>query len=274
MARLLKSMEDTAKANTDLVKSVQDGTINANRPADTGVAAGAVTLTNVSVKMDMGESAEERLVNFIQWTEEVEEKLTLAGVTDTTLMTRVALMWGGMELKEYTIQRAGVRIKAEQGPDQEALAQHTWEEAHRLIKDKMELGLNEAFATSKFRQCAQGQRTIDNWLKKLGAQAKTLRLGKCTCGHGYSDERAIRDVMVELTTDTKLRKDALSKDLTLDDLIREGKANELARSRNMVLEGGDKKIKKLQIDTETQKGRKVLLTIQGHSNRINMSEMY
>ena len=57
--------------------------------------------------------------------------------------------------------------------------------------------------------------------------------------------------MVELTTDTKLRKEALSKDLTLDDLIWEGEANELARSRNMVLEGGDKKIKKLQIDKDT-----------------------
>ena len=39
--------------------------------------------------------------------------------------------------------------------------------------------------------------------------------------------------MVEQTTDVKLRKDALIKDLSLiEDLIKEGEANELALTRN------------------------------------------
>ena len=43
--------------------------------------------------------------------------------------------------------------------------------------------------------------------------------------------------MVELTNDTKLRKDALSKDLFLAALLKEGEANELARSRAATVEG-------------------------------------
>ena len=77
---------------------------------------------------------------------------------------------------------------------------------------------------------------------------KTLRLHQCTCGHGYSEDRAIRDLMVELTNDPKLRKDALSKDLTLEQLLKEGEANELARRRASAVEG--KSVMQLSMDDD------------------------
>ena len=89
----------------------------------------------------------------------------------------------------------------------------------------------------KFRQQEQGHRSISNWYKDLKASVKTLRLKRCTCGQGYSEDRAIRDVMIELTNDSKLRKDGLSKDLSLADVLKEGEANELARSRAATVEG-------------------------------------
>ena len=46
----------------------------------------------------------------------------------------------------------------------------------------------------------------------------------------------MRDVMVERTTDSKLRKDGLSQDLDLQKLLQEGEANELARSRSATVE--------------------------------------
>ena len=101
----------------------------------------------------------------------------------------------------------------------------------------LEENINEAFAMFKFRQYAQGQQDIDTWYKKLKAAVKTLRLRDCSCGGGYSEDRAIRDVMVELTNDSKLRKDALTKDLSLTALLKEGEANELVRSRAATVEG-------------------------------------
>ena len=112
-----------------------------------------------------------------------------------------------------------------------------WAEALKKIETTMEGDINEAFAMFKFRQGAQQQQSIEVWYKKLRSAVKTLRLKECTCGHGYSEERAIRDIMVELTNNTKLRKDALSKDLSLAALLKEGEANELARSRTATVEG-------------------------------------
>ena len=96
----------------------------------------------------MGESSEERLMNFLEWKDEVDERLTVAGVADEQAKVRVALMWRGKEIKEYATQRAGMRLK--KVGNNEA---HKWEDAMKLIQTKMEAGLNQAFAMSKFRQC-------------------------------------------------------------------------------------------------------------------------
>ena len=114
----------------------------------------------------------------------------------------------------------------------------------------MEAGINEAFAMFKFRQNEQGSRGIYEWYKQLKATVKTLRLKQCTCGLGYSEERAIRDVMVALTADSKLRKDALSKDLSLDKLLKEGEANELARARAATVE--KKGVNKIELDEDEE----------------------
>ena len=214
---LLKSLQDMAKSNQDLVQAVQAGatapnvttpgvetTTTATTPQDT---AGAVALTNIKVPLDMGDSAEERLVNFHEWKEEIQDKLTVAGVLDGKRQTTIALMWGGRDLKIFAIEKAGV-VTQEFETAGVVTAADTWKEAITKIEKTMEEGINEAFAMYKFRQLAQGQRNITKWHKQLKSSVKTLRLSSCTCGHGYSEERAIRDIMVELTTDSKLRKDA------------------------------------------------------------------
>ena len=43
----------------------------------------------------MGRDAEERLVNFHEWREEVADKLEVAGVCNEKQKTTIALMWGG-----------------------------------------------------------------------------------------------------------------------------------------------------------------------------------
>ena len=132
---------------------------------------------------------------------------------------------------KFAIEKANVQLQMDGTPDE------GWPAAMKKIEDTMEKDINEYFATFKFRQNAQDQQSMDTWYKRLRAAVKTLRLQKCTCGLGYSEDRAIRDIMVELTTDSKLRKDGLSKDLSLTDLLKEGEANELARRRAKEVEG-------------------------------------
>ena len=85
MQALLKSFQDMAKANLDLVAEVKAGR---ERDASSSVEAtrtpqkdlpGAVAMTGIKVPLDMNCSAEERLVNFHEWKEEVDEKMAVAG---------------------------------------------------------------------------------------------------------------------------------------------------------------------------------------------------
>ena len=195
---------------------------------------GAVALTGIKIPLDMGRNAEERLVNFHEWKEDVEDRMAVAGIDNDEKKTTIALMWGGRDAKTFAVEKAGVQLKTVGHVNADS-----WMEAMKKIEDTMEAEINESFAMFKFRQQGQDQQGIETWHKKLKSVVKTLRLGHCTCGHGYSEERAIRDVMVELTTDSKLRKDGLSKDLSLDALMKEGIANELARSREATVEGSD-----------------------------------
>jgi hypothetical protein len=236
---MAKSNQEMARQNAELVAVVQSNANQQTTPtappttddAETNITD-AVALTAIKVPLTLGDSAEERLINFHEWKEEVQDKFTVAGVTDTRRQTTIALMWGGKDIKTYAIEKAGVKVRSDNG-ETEA---DSWTDAIQKIEKKMEEGINEAFAMFKFRQNEQGQRNINAWYKQLKATVKTLRLNQCTCGNGYSEERAIRDVIVALTTDSKLRKDALSKDLQLDGLLKEGEANELARSRAATLE--------------------------------------
>ena len=246
MAQLLASFQAIATSSQQMMATFNT-TARGGAPTGTGEtlnqattqmrdAAANVALTSIKVPLDMGDNAEERLVNFFEWIDEVKDKMTVADVTDQKLQTTIALMWGGKDIKDYAVEKAGVLLHDDTSGTIPILAD-TWDAAVTKIKTVMEEGINEAFSMFKFRQQEQGQRSINNWYKELKSYVKTLRLGRCTCGHGYSEDRAIRDVMIELSNDSKLRKDGLSKDLSLTDTLKEGEANELARTRAATVEG-------------------------------------
>ena len=246
LAQLLQSFQTIAESNKQLMANMQATAAVVEDTTGTGTtrtqatasrdAAANVALTSIKVPLDMGDDAEERLVNFHEWTEEVRDKLKVANVGDLKLQTTLALMWGGKDIKDYAVEKAGVQLHDDNTGNAPVEAD-TWNDAVEKIRTVMEEGINESFAMFKFRQQEQGQRSINHWHKELKSSVKTLRLGRCTCGHGYSEDRAIRDVMIERTNDSKLRKDGLSKDLSLADVLKEGEANELARSRAATVEG-------------------------------------
>ena len=122
---LIESFQQMARSNQELVQLVQAG---ANQPqtapptAPTTTTngehqtandmAGAVALTGIKVPLSMGDSAEERLINFHEWKEEVNDKLEVAGVINQQRRTTVALMWGGKDIKEFAVEQARVIITA------------------------------------------------------------------------------------------------------------------------------------------------------------------
>ncbi len=212
MAQLLQSFQAMAQANKDLVAEVKAGREEANNAAQAASATtttsnatadlpGAVAITGIKVPMDMGRDAEERLVNFHRWKEDVADRMMVAGINDEKRKTAIALLWGGRDIKTFAVDKAMIQLK-----DEGETPADTWTEALKKIETTMEGEINEAFAMFKFRQHAQEQQSIETWFKRLRSAVKTLRLHKCTCGHGYTEERAIRDLMVELTNNTKLRK--------------------------------------------------------------------
>ena len=79
-----------AKSNADLVQAVQAGAAQSTTAPPTAPTQtnngdqqtsndmmGAVALTGIKVPCSMGDSAEERLINFHEWKEEVNDKSML-----------------------------------------------------------------------------------------------------------------------------------------------------------------------------------------------------
>ena len=102
LARLIRSLQTMAVSNQELVQQLIAGGME-SKPAveatgqtntdPTADAMGAVALTNVQVPMKMGSNAEERLVNFLEWCTEVEDKFSVVNIKDEKRKTSIALMF-------------------------------------------------------------------------------------------------------------------------------------------------------------------------------------
>ena len=94
------------KNNAALAEGVTIGTGTAPKQAPNRMsdAVANIALTGIKIPLDMGENAEERLVNFHEWTEEVKEKMMVVDVTDKKRQTTIALMWGGKDMKDFAVE--------------------------------------------------------------------------------------------------------------------------------------------------------------------------
>ena len=118
--QLLQSFKEMAQANRELAAAATAAATNAapttnnvapaETPTPNDAGARAVALTSIKVPCDMGRDAEERLVNFHNWKEEVADKLEVAGVKDEKRQTTIALMWGGRDIKRFATEKAGINL--------------------------------------------------------------------------------------------------------------------------------------------------------------------
>ena len=167
---------------------------------------GAIALTEVHFSFDMKQDPEERLISFIEWQDGVTDRLIVTGLYSNIHSTLITLLWGGKQLKDYATEKALVNTDITGNNEVD-----TWENASRKIERAMMKDINTAFAMFQLRQCVQGERSFSKWYRKLKSLTKTLCIDDCTCGGGYSKERIIRDLIVELTADSALREEALRK---------------------------------------------------------------
>ena len=174
LAQLLTSVQLIAQNNTTLMTTLQNNATTANAGAGVATtpqtnnnsqdAAANVALTSIQVPLDMGENAEEQLVNYHEWIKEVNDKMKVANVTDTKRQTTIALMWGGKDVKEFAEEKADVILEDDDSGNEPIVAD-TWEEAAKKIKTAMEEEINESFATfestmnmissKSYRECLQ-----------------------------------------------------------------------------------------------------------------------
>ena len=90
LAQLLNSFQTIANAmqlNAATGEGTTTGTGANQATNSTRDAAANVALTSIKMPLDMGDNAEELLVNFHEWTEEVKDKMTVANVGDMKLQT-------------------------------------------------------------------------------------------------------------------------------------------------------------------------------------------
>ena len=121
LQELLTSFQTMAKANQDMVALVQaeraTGNVPTTDPTTTPTTRhtdnpGVVAIAGIKVPLDMGTDAEERLINFTEWREEIADKMTVAGTTDdNSNQTTIALMWGGRDIKTFAVEKAGVLLQ-------------------------------------------------------------------------------------------------------------------------------------------------------------------
>ena len=85
VAQLLASFQTIATSNQQMMERFQattgtGTTPTTQAPTQTRDAAANVALTSIKVPLNMGENAEERLVNFYGSVDEVRDKMTVARV--------------------------------------------------------------------------------------------------------------------------------------------------------------------------------------------------
>ena len=102
LQELLASVSLMAKASQDMAAELQASRAqnNAGDASQTPTTQrndnpGAVAIAGIKVPLDLGTDAEERLINFTEWKEEIADKMKVAGITDdNTNQTTIALYVG------------------------------------------------------------------------------------------------------------------------------------------------------------------------------------
>ena len=137
-----------------------------------------------------------------------------------------------------------------------------WETALRKIREGIIARTNQAMSRLKlYQEMHQGDQMFVLWSKEVIKQAKRVDWS------GYGWEAAARDAILFQTVDGKLRQKILAQDMTLDQAIAWGKANEDSRkkadrvekatgSKNGEMRRLKEKLRRMETDDKKSSGNK------------------
>ena len=173
-------------------------------------------LATAGTPCDLGNDPSKYLEKFEDWYEHTSLLADAIGITSDEQKLRLMLLWGGKDFRK-TVKDAQV---ATTGENKDTLDQ-------ALVKIRARYGshVNLTMVVHKLMHVQQGSKTFTQFRREVEELAVQCQFEQ----NPYTKERAIKDAIIFRTSDKKLRKEALAKDVDLAALTKAALGYEQSR---------------------------------------------
>ena len=165
--------------------------------------------------IDLGSDPAKYLEKFEDWYEHTKLLAESIGIRDDKQKLRLALLWGGKELRKIAKD-----AKVDTDKDEETLAT-----AIEKIREACGKHVNLTMAMFRLMHAKQDSKTVTQFLSEIDELATQCQFEK----QQYDKERAMKDAFIFGTSDDKLRQEALAKDLTYNNVVKAALGYEQSR---------------------------------------------
>ena len=159
-------------------------------------------LATAGTPCELGNDPSKYLEKFEDWYEHTSLLADAIGITSDEQKLRLMLLWGGKDFRK-TVKDTNVITT---GNNKDTLQQ-------ALVKIRAQCGshVNLTMAVYKLMHVQQGTKTFTQFKREVEEMAVQCQFEQ----NPYTKERAIKDAIIFGTSDDKLRKEALAKDVDL-----------------------------------------------------------
>ena len=173
-------------------------------------------LATAGKQCDLGNDPAKYLERFEEWYEHTTLLANAIGIKDSTQKLRLMLLWGGRDFRK-TVKEAQVILEGD-GKD-------TFDQAIEKIRTQCGRHINSTMAMYKLMHVQQGTKTFTQFAREVEELATQCQFDTVP----YTKERAMKDAIIFGTSDDKLRKEALAKDVDLTTLTKTALGYEQSR---------------------------------------------
>ena len=164
----------------------------------------------------LGTDPSKFLEKFEDWYEHTSILADAVGVKREDQKLKLMILWGGKDFRK-TVKDANVITTGE--------TKDSLDQALVKIRDKFGKHVNLTMGMYKLMHIKHGSKSLTMFRHEVEELAVQCQFEQ----HPYNKERAIRDAIIFGTTDEKLRKEALAKDVDLETLTKAALGYEQAR---------------------------------------------
>ena len=164
-------------------------------------------LATAGKKCDLGNDPAKYLERFEEWYEHTSLLADAIGIKDSAQKLRLMLLWGGQDFRK-TVKEAHVILEGD-GKD-------TLDQAIEKIRTQCSCHVNSTMAMYKLMHVQQGTKTFTQFAREVEELATQCQFDTVP----YTKERPMKDAIIFSTSDDKLRKEDLAKDVDLTTLTK------------------------------------------------------